>query len=321
MVGIELEDLITSLFKEDLEGSGQASYISQLAIITIKSLIPAKNSMGNRIDYKRFEEEIRLWRQYRRDKDRELLNPEDYKEPEAYFKKGDRTLTFRIIPLIVGNSDFDIGEEEVIKNILFSSARLEDLFEGLLLTRFIYGLIEKKEDLIMDLKNYLIGFGQKDFLDKYRNDFSIDSNSYPSYRIEFERKRIEALNILNGLEGRGFEILRDLMSFLEEGDRESLLGRILGGRSKNEKDGPQLNGFYQGMATYIIRLRKSRIEPERLIIKEYELPDVFSFEEGAVFYHSLLNHSKVIKKEVSKNLLTSTIQTKTGMYRFKRDLN
>ncbi len=320
MVDIELEDLITSLFKEDLEESGQASYISQLAIITIKSLIPAKNSMGNRIDYERFEEEIKLWRQYRRDQERELLNPEDYKEPEAYFKKGDRTLAFRIIPLIVGNSDFDIGEEEVIKNILFSSARLEDLFEGLLLTRFIYGLIGKKEDLIEDLKDYLIRFGQKEFLDKYRDDFSIDPNSYPSYRIEFERKRIEALNILNGLGGRGFESLKDLMGFLE-GERESLLGRILGGRSKDLEDVPQLNGFYQGMTTYIIRLRKSRIEPERLIIKEYELPDVFSFEEGEVFYHSLLNHSKVIKKEVSKNLLTSTIQTKTGMYRFKRDLN
>ena len=83
-------------------------------------------------------------------------------------------------------------------------------------------------------------------------------------------------------------------------DEETVVGNIINNASIDKKIDIdiEIEDSYERIALYVLKLRKSRIDPEDLKIKEYILPDVFEFKEGEVFFHSLLNRSKVIKKEV-----------------------
>ncbi len=47
------------------------------------------------------------------------------------------------------------------------------------------------------------------------------------------------------------------------------------------------------MNDYIFKLRKSRINPNDLVINEYILPDVFSFNEGEMFFFT--PYLKIVK--------------------------
>ena len=61
MTKMSFERLLLNLFQEDYNEGKRYGYISQLSIITTKSLIPMMNEEGVRIDYTRFLEEFKLW--------------------------------------------------------------------------------------------------------------------------------------------------------------------------------------------------------------------------------------------------------------------
>ncbi|MCG4585993.1 hypothetical protein L0P56_10860, partial [Anaerosalibacter bizertensis] len=39
----------------------ERNYVSEITILTIKSLMPSREEIGTRIDYERFKKEIELW--------------------------------------------------------------------------------------------------------------------------------------------------------------------------------------------------------------------------------------------------------------------
>lgn len=220
----------------------------------------------------------------------------------------------------MANRDSQLIEEEIIKNILNTSGNIRDLLEGLLVGKFINGLINKSQ-IEEGLKDFLINFGQADYLDKFKDLYRLSIDNYPgNYSISFEKERVSLLSILNGVDLDKYNQISDLLGLLKGKKPTSFLGKIVFNTMEGHEITYSLDQFYLDMNNYLFRLRKSRIDPKRLVIKDYILPDVFSFEENQVFFHSLLNHCKVIKKEVRNNQLTSLIQTKTGMYTFKRDL-
>jgi hypothetical protein len=65
MLEIDFEKLIINIFKNDIKSNKSITKMSQLTTITIKSLLPNENRIGNSIDYKRFREELKLWKYYR----------------------------------------------------------------------------------------------------------------------------------------------------------------------------------------------------------------------------------------------------------------
>lgn len=319
MTEIGFERLLLDLFKEDYSQGKRYGYISQLSIITTKSLLPMMNEEAIRIDYTRFLEEYRLWLYYRTGENPSLINAQGRINPDLYWDEKDDSIISRIIPIILGNQRYEIIEEEIIRNILFTTGNLQTLFEMISIAYLINLVIHNQDNIIEKLKENIIGFSQIDYMDKYKNYYRIGIENYDcNFKVDFEREKIHLLNTLNGIKNNRFPNLEDCINILNKEGPKTFIGKILYRYMYNIDREYDLPRFYINLGEYIISLRKSRIDPEKLKIEKYILPDVFSFNEGEVFFHSLLRESKIIKKEVKGNTLTSLIQTKTGMYLFKR---
>lgn len=316
---INIEKLLISLFNEDYSTNREFSYISQLAVITIKSLMPMKNEEAVRIDYTRFIEELKLWLYYRNGENSSLLNIQGKIDKDIYWNNEDNSTVSRIIPLLLANNKYEIIEEETIKNLIFTTGNLELLFESLSIVYLLYLVIQKEEDIIYKLKQMIIGFAQINFLNKYEKLYRLSIRECPqNFKVEFERKKISLLNSLNGINNGKYENLLDCLDVIEKKEPKTSIGNIVYNFLYKRDIECNLPKFYMELTEYIIKLRKSRIDPKYLEIKEYILPDIFSFKEEDVFFHSLLKESKVIKKEVKDNAFTSLVQTRTGMYLFKK---
>ena len=87
MENINLEQLLLNVFREDFNRNKRFSYISQLTVITVKALIPMMDEHGIRIDYTRFEEELKLWINYRNGENASLLNTQGRVNPQIYWKE------------------------------------------------------------------------------------------------------------------------------------------------------------------------------------------------------------------------------------------
>lgn len=313
---MDRKKLILNIFQYDLEENSRHGSITQLCLVTIKSLLPTDDKRGSRIDYRRFEEELNLWKYYKLGDIESLENAIDETiDSEIYFSE-DTSINYRILPIAVANTEFEIAEEEVIKNILYTSGSIRSLLKGIFINKILYS--PSGEELIEELKSYMINFGQLDYLEKYSEYYRINLDDYPlNFSIEFEKEKIKIISILNGLESKGYEDIYQLLEVLLEGkDPSSDIARIF----KFNGLEYSLNGFFVNMNDYVLKLNSGEIGRDDLKISDYILPDLFRFEEGDEFYHSLLNNSKVVKKEVRNNILTSIISTKTGMYRFRKSL-
>lgn len=314
-----IDRLLLNIFQEDLNRNKKYTYISQLTILTVKSLMPMTNEKATRVDYTRFTEELKLWEQYRIGGNSSLLNIQGRVDSEVYWKERDDSILTRMIPIILANQDYTVIEEETIKTILFTTGNLDELFESLSIAYLLYLTIHNEEEVINKFKEYIIGFAQMEFIHKYNKIYKLDIKTYlGNYNVDFERKRIEILNILNGIKTGKYKNLEEYINVLDKVKGESFIGSICYDFLYSFDIDYSIGRFNSSLGEYIIKLRKSRVDPGQLKIKEYILPDIFNFNEDEQFFHSLLKESKVLKKEVREKTLTSLIQTKTGMYLFKK---
>lgn len=322
---MELERVIYPLmvtFDEDINKNDGPSHITDLIILTIKSLIPSEESVRVDIDYTRYEEEIKLWKYYRHGENPSLMNVLDGTDPNVYWEGKDDTLYYRLMPIILANKDFGPVRQEVIKNTLFTIGNIEALIEGILLSKLIYCLIIGKENILNELKEEVINFSQIEFIEEYREFFRIPYEEYKGkYPIEFEQNKIYALNTLNLFFTRRFKALEDCLKILLNKEKAStILGKsvefYVDGNSNNQL---QLDSYYYELGNYIYNLRNGRIDPKLLKIDKYHLPNIFEFQEGEVFYHSLLNKSKVIKRQEIDGKVIIHLKTKSGIYRLIND--
>lgn len=312
------KNLMDSIFIEDYNSEEKYTYISQIGILAIKSLIPSMDDLGVRINYKRFTEELNLWKAYRVGENPSLLNT-DRMEANIYWNGRDDSIISRIAPIVIANQRYEIIEEEVIKNILFTSGNLRQMFQYISISYILFLLLAKEIDIIEKLKSMIIGFAQVDFHEKYENDYKLSLNNYPgNYKVDFEKEKIHIISLLNGVDNGKYEFLSDCIGVLEKKQGKTLLGKLIYNFLYEDGNEHKLPDFYSNMGDYLINLRKSRIDPKDLEIKEYILPNIFSFNEGDVFFHSLLRDSKIIKKEVRNGIPTSLVQTRTGIYVFKK---
>lgn len=304
--------------------SNQWSYMVEIMTLTAKSLLPCKDRVGTKIDYKRFEEELKLWKHYRHGYNKSLLNGIDKSSSEIYWKEVDTSIFSRIIPITISNRDYESARDEVIKNILFTTGRFDSLFLGVMYCKIIHMSLEFKRDLeeIKEaIKEEVIGFSQVEFLNQYEDYYRFEKERYDGvYKIDFERAKIKMITSLNGIvttNSQEKELLESLEADSEIKDKLYIgfLKSILG---ENKKEDIEVKDsvFLEGLCDYLVKLRKSRISAESIKIQNYNLPDIFSFNEGEVFEHSLLNKSQVIKKEMNSNVIKSIIKTRSGIYRF-----
>lgn len=309
-----------STFYQDLDPNGDRSYITDMTIISIKSLMPSREYVGVNIDYNRYNEEIKLWKDYRNGDNPSLINLFQGLEPDIYWESVDNSIYSRTIPIVLANENFDNIRREIIKNLLFTTGNIESLIETILLSKIIFLLINNRENIVEELKEEIINFSQLEFEMEYGKYYKVPIEKYSgNYAVSFEQKKIFALNILNNCPSPGFETLRDSLNVLfANGNGKSTIGKSIKVFLENNLGEISIGQYYRELADYLYRLRKGKISPEALEIKEYYLPDIFQFKEGEVFYHSLLNKSMVIKRQEIGNNIIINIETKSGLYRFKK---
>lgn len=309
-------------FNEDFKKNKGPSHITDLILITIKSLIPSEEYVRVDIDYTRYKEELKLWKYYKNGDNPSLLNVLGKLDSVIYWKGKDDTLYYRLIPIILANKNFDFIREEVVKNILFTTGNIELLIEGLLISKLIAYLLNNKSDIIDDLKDEVIHLAQTEFLQKYKPFFRAPFEEYPgNFSVEFEQNRIFALNTLNSVFSPKYKALERAIRALDaKRDSDRILDVIVAYYKDSKEDyNIQLDRYYFQLGQYIYNLRNGRIDPKLLKIDKYHLPDIFQFKEGDVFYHSLLNRSQVIKREDLHNKTIIHLKTKSGIYTLVKD--
>ena len=302
-------------------------YITETTIITIKSLLPSEDEVATRIDYDRYKKEMKLWYYYRNGDNEVLLNALDKPREDIYFQGIDDSVFIRISPIVLSNNNWNVIKEEVLKNILYTTGNIATLLEGLLLSKILYLTYNKRENILVEIKDEIINLSQTNFLESYKDNFRININEYPgNYHVDFEKNRIEIINVLNGIESKHFKTLYESLKVINNNIKSEYNPFTIGLYSLINDIDPLTKGnlsVFQNFSNYIYKLNKGRIDPKLLYIDKYSLPDVFSFNVGDVFYHSLLNNCKVINKEESNDRLIVYVDTKSGIYKFKnqRPLN
>lgn len=304
----------------------QWSYIVEIMLITIKSLKPSQDKDGNAVDYNRFKKELELWKYYRHGMNKNLLYSMDEKRYSGYFTEVDESIYGRISVITLANQNWEIIKIEIIKNMLFSTGNIEMIIECLLLSRILFLKLANKnigyEDLLSDIKQETINF--------FPLDIGLDEKSST---IEFERFRVGLITKLNGVDiDNKFSILMVCLKILGSEENEEskeieetenffvagLLGMISGeAMSRDIKD----IGFLENLCSYMVKLRKGRITLEDFKADDYKDIDIFTYSEGDVFLHPLLNSSKVIYKGTKENFEIVYINTRTGIYRFVKKIS
>ena len=306
-----LKKVFYKLLEENYLKNGAYNDDRQISIITIKSLYPSSSKVGNIIDYERFSKEIKLWHYYRRG-DKNYPSLSSNIDPKTYFENKDQSILFRIIPLVYANNSIDLIVDEIKRNVLYTSGNIESLLEAIGIGIILAGGRDQ-------LKDRIISLSQKDLIREFESSYRFNINDYnKKYRIEFEKTRIELISLLNGVDVGGFEILGDILGVIDGNKFKTQVGRIVFNSIYESLEINMEDKLVENMISFMDNLRRSRIDPKKLKIEDYVLPNIFSYEEGDVFFHSLINYGKVIKKEVTGKNITSLITTKTGEYVFKR---
>src|SRR5699024_3440021 len=125
------------------------------------------------------------------------------------------------------------------------------------------------------------------------------TEKYPgNFTVDFEKNKINVINMLNSLQIGNFPIAEEVIFNKESG--KSIYWKAIESITNYDKPKEYKDYQYDDMCSYLYKLKKGYINPESLIIREYYLPDIFSFNLGDEFFHTLLNKSKIIDKKESK---------------------
>ena len=310
----------------------QWSYLVEIMIVTIKSLRPSQKDNGNVIDYERFENELELWKSYRHGMNRNLLYSIDNKDNENYFTCIDESIYPRIAVITIANQDWETIKSEVIKNILFSSGNIEVTLECLTLAKLLFLILRDKnyeyDNILSELKNEIINFSQQELI-SYDSFYRRPKEAYEkNYKIEFERMRINLISLLNEIDiSNNFTVLKESLEILKDEENQEefeteqntnfFISGLLGVISEEveSRDIKDVK-FLESLCTYISRLRKGRIDIDDLKFKRKDLPNIFSFDQGHVFSHPLLNKAQIIYKGKRDTFEMAYVKTQTGIYRF-----
>ncbi len=310
----------------------QWSYNVEMMIITIKSMLPSIEEIGVRINYDRFNKEMDLWKHYRHGENRSIMNILYNNNEDMYWNIKDSSIYGRLIPIILVNKSFKIIKDEIIKNVLYTTGNLSCVLESLMLSKLFFLKFNNNTDykeLISELKEEVIHFSQDEFINKYKNFFRFNIESYTdNFKIAFERKKIEVINLLNNIDNKSeYKLLKYCLSIYDNEFNRVDINKynfflyaykylLLSEKEQNEeiKD----ISFIKRLCKYLLKLRNGRIDPQSLKITKYYLPNIFNYKKDDEFNHSLLNKCKVINRYEDIKQVDLILKTKSGTYRFRK---
>jgi hypothetical protein len=248
----------------------------QLFLIMVKSLMPFEDNIGCMFDLLRYEKEIEIFKCYKSGHDDNLEYYYDNKKPS---EKDDELLEFKIIPVIVANTQWDILINETLKASFFYSTNKTVILNTIILSSAINEYLSNEnymESINEVTKERIINFSLKDFL--YNNNINLNKSSL----IEFEKERIKFLSRNEFFTNELIEKYKSLNFIFNVREVENYI-------TDNET---VLSSF----SLYLFKLRKGIINPEKLKIPQYNTLEIKEFLKYSSFSHPLLGRCKVIKR-------------------------
>lgn len=281
-----IQNLLTYCY-EDNAGDKLPDIGLQLFLIAAKSLMPYEDNIGCMYDVTRYEKEIELFKYYKNGHDDILEYYFNNKKPS---EKEDMLLEFKIIPVITANTEWDNLLNEALKAASFYSVNKNTILNTILISSVINEYLDNKDiDSTEEItKERLINFSLKNFSNN--NDICINKINL----IEFEKERIKMLS--------KHELITDDLK-----KKFKSLNYIYNERKENSEmiNETVLSSF----SSYLFKLRKGIINPEKLKISQNDVPEFKEFLKRSSFSHPLLGRCTVIKRGEKEVL----IRNKSGL--------
>lgn len=322
---------------------GQYSFVTELVLIIIKCFVDNAAEMKVTVDYTRLYEELKLWEYYRHGHPPAILRRlqvKNYYKSSYYWEDKNHYGISRIIPILLANKNYRVAEIEAYKNIIYFNRHPRIILLGLLLLRTGYIILENqlidKEELIQQLKSYLINLQLQELNDNMKSDLP------KNYNILFEKEKIQYLMNLDRYKNKkegGKEIESDyILSSIEiyyclkekgilalnnhlyhYGKEEIAIALGFWGMSGKEyeleKESLKDQTFIYDMGRFLYRLRN--YEGNRKIYTHHDKRmDLFQLEKDNVIKHPILNVIKIKEKEDVSEFTKLLIQTKSCLYTF-----
>jgi hypothetical protein len=283
-----MEDRINNLLSSCYDNRDTIGF--QLFLISVKCLIPYENNIGCLFDTDRYKKEIELFSCYMAGNDETINYWLQNKRP---WDMEDRLFEFKIIPLILTNTLWENTIVEVFKAVTFYTLNKNTLLDALLISSAVYEYMDKadRERIEEITRERLIDFSIKEYFTKNELEIARD------YIIAFEKERIKLLSrpMLFDDDMKGtYKVLNYIFEKTKESSEEGKSDTI------------------DSFSTYLYKLRKGLINPEKLIIPD-EIPDIRECLKNPAFSHPLLGRCRVLKKTGN----TALIRNKSGLLRIR----
>lgn len=272
----------------------------QLFILSVKSLVPYENKIGCAFDLVRYKREVDTFKYYKNGHDETI---EYYIKTQVSSNINDSLLEYKILPLIASNTVYEFVLEETLKLISFYTTNPKSILDAIILSSCIYDYLTTEEIIEMDmdllntnLKERLISFSIKDFIK------SIDLNNImdKSHFIDFEKERIKLLTKPSFFTE---EIILKYKSL------QHILNKSSVTKIPNKENSEVLNNF----ASYLLKLRKGTVNPEKLKLNITNIPDLKEFLKSSSFIHPLLGKCITLKRSNTEIIL----KNKLGLLKVK----
>ncbi len=252
----------------------------QLFLISVKSLMPYEDNIGCMFDAVRYEKEIELFKYYKNGHDDTLEYYFDHNKPS---EKEDTLLEFKIIPIIAANTDWETLLNEALKSACFFSVNKNTILNTILVSSAINEYLDNKDisDIDEITKERLINFSLKNF--SFNNNIFISKNGL----IEFEKERVKMLSAHELMTDDLKEKFKSLKFIYNEGKENT-----------ERKDYSEIinETVLSSFSSYLFKLRKGIINPEKLRISQNNVPEFAEFLKRSSFSHPLLGRCTVIKR-------------------------
>ena len=273
----------------------------QLFLITVKSLLPYEDNIGCMFDKSRYEKEIELFSLYKNGNDDSI---EYYLENKKLSEDEDKLLEYKILPIIISNTIWENLIKEVMKAVTFYSINKRTILNAILLSSVIYEYFDNDsfdyENISKKTKDRLIQFSIKEFFEN--NNIEFKKNHY----IEFERERIKILSKSDLFTDDNINKYKSLIHIFKNEEKTKI-------EEKTKETIEQENSILSNYASYLLKLRKGTINPEKLKINQGKIPDLKEFLKSSVFSHPLLGKCKVVKRTEKEVIL----RNKSGLMKVK----
>lgn len=262
----------------------------QLFLLSTKSLVPFENKIGCGLDINRYEREMEVFRYYKNGNDETISYYFDNSKPS---KIEDALLEYKILPIAISNTDWEILIDEVLKIVLLYTYNKNTILSAIILSSVIYEYFYS-EILDIDLvtsktKDRLIGFSLKDL---YLNKNNMQINK--EVIIEFEKERVKLLLRNNLL------CETDILKFKS---LQHIINKCMSCKIVDKDNEVVLNNF----AVYIQKLRNGTVNPEKLKFSQESLIDFKKYLSNSSFVHPLLGKCILLKKESSQIILKNKL--------------